>query len=66
MVKSNISKGARIGNGANPMHKIKMIGNDLKLDDGIGTYGKDGHGVPVGVGQPTLLMDGITMGGTNI
>ena len=55
-----------IGNGANAMHKIKMIGNDLKLDEGIGTCGKDGQGVPVGVGQPTLLMDGITIGGTNI
>ena len=52
--------------GANAMHKIKMIGNDLKLDEGIGTCGKDGQGVPVGVGQPTLLMDGITIGGTNI
>ncbi len=60
-------KGATlIGNGADAMNKIKMIGNDLKLDDGIGTCGKDGQGVPVGVGQPTLLMDGITIGGTNI
>ena len=68
MVKLSIQiKGATLfGNGANAMQKIKMIGNDLKLDEGIGTCGKDGQGVPVGVGQPTLLMDGITIGGTNI
>ena len=41
-----------------------MIGNDLKLDEGIGTCGKNGQGVPVGVGQPSLLMEGITIGGT--
>lgn len=65
-IKFPIKGATLIGNGANAMHKIKMIGNDLKLDDGIGTCGKDGQGVPVGVGQPTLLMDGITIGGTNI
>ena len=65
-IKYPIKGATLIGNGANAMHKIKMIGNDLKLDDGIGTCGKDGQGVPVGVGQPTLLMDGITIGGTNI
>ena len=53
-----------IGNGPDAMNRVKMIGNDLKLDDGIGTCGKDGQGVPVGVGQPTLLMEGITIGGT--
>ncbi|HJU15344.1 MAG TPA: metalloprotease TldD [Stellaceae bacterium] len=58
-------KGATlIGNGPDAMTKVKMIGNDLKLDDGIGTCGKDGQGVPVGVGQPTLLIDGLTVGGT--
>jgi TldD protein len=58
-------KGATlIGNGPDALTKISMIGNDLKLDDGIGTCGKDGQGVPVGVGQPTLRMDGLTVGGT--
>jgi TldD protein len=58
-------KGATlIGNGPDALRKIAMIGNDLKLDDGIGTCGKDGQGVPVGVGQPTLRMDGLTVGGT--
>ena len=41
-----------------------MIGNDMTLDPGIGTCGKDGQGVPVGVGQPTLRIDGLTVGGT--
>jgi TldD protein len=58
-------KGATIiGNGPDALTKISMIGNDLKLDDGIGVCGKDGQGVPVGVGQPTLRMDGLTIGGT--
>ena len=46
------------------MKNISMIGNDMKLDDGVGTCGKDGQGVPVGVGQPTLKISGITVGGT--
>jgi TldD protein len=58
-------KGATlIGNGPDALTKITMIGNDLALDDGIGTCGKDGQGVPVGVGQPSLRMDGLTVGGT--
>ncbi len=58
-------KGAMlIGNGPTDLNRISMIGNDLKLDDGIGTCGKNGQGVPVGVGQPTLRIDGITVGGT--
>jgi TldD protein len=58
-------KGAMlIGNGPTDLNRVKMIGNDLQLDTGIGTCGKDGQGVPVGVGQPTLLMERITVGGT--
>ncbi len=58
-------KGAMlIGNGPTDLNKVSMIGNDLELDSGIGTCGKNGQGVPVGVGQPTLRMDGITVGGT--
>jgi TldD protein len=58
-------KGAMlIGNGPTDLHRISMIGNDLTLDEGIGTCGKNGQGVPVGVGQPTLRMDRITVGGT--
>ena len=59
-------KGATlIGNGPDALTKVRMIGNDLQFDDGVGTCGKDGQGVPVGVGQPTLRMDGITVGGTD-
>jgi TldD protein len=58
-------KGAMlIGNGPTDLNRISMIGNDLELDPGIGTCGKNGQGVPVGVGQPTLRMDRITVGGT--
>jgi TldD protein len=58
-------KGAMlIGNGPTDLHRISMIGNDMRLDEGIGTCGKNGQGVPVGVGQPTLRMDRITVGGT--
>jgi TldD protein len=59
-------KGATlIGNGPDALTKVTMIGNDLRLDDGIGTCGKDGQSVPVGVGQPTLRIDGLTVGGTS-
>ncbi len=58
-------KGATlIGNGPEAMKKVRMIGNDLKLDTGVGTCGKAGQSIPAGVGQPTLLMDGLTVGGT--
>src|SRR5215468_535262 len=58
-------KGAMlIGNGPSDLHRVTMVGNDLELDTGIGTCGKNGQGVPVGVGQPTLRMDRITVGGT--
>jgi len=58
-------KGATlIGNGPDVLTKVSMIGNDMKLDPGIGTCGKAGQGVPVGVGQPTLKLSGLTVGGT--
>jgi TldD protein len=58
-------KGATlIGNGPDVMNRVSMVGNDLKLDAGIGVCGKDGQSIPVGVGQPTLRIDGLTVGGT--
>jgi TldD protein len=58
-------KGATlIGNGPDALTRVTMIGNDLKLDSGVGTCGKEGQSVPVGVGQPTMLIDGLTVGGT--
>lgn len=60
-------KGATlIGNGPDCLTKVSMIGNDMALDPGVGTCGKDGQGVPVGVGQPTLRLDGLTVGGTAV
>jgi TldD protein len=53
-----------IGNGPESMTRVAMVGNDLKLDSGVGVCGKDGQSVPVGVGQPTLRIDGLTVGGT--
>ena len=59
-------KGATlIGNGPDALTRVSMIGNDLALDAGIGTCGKEGQSVPVGVGQPTLRIDGLTVGGTS-
>jgi TldD protein len=58
-------KGATlIGNGPDALTRVMMIGNDLALDTGVGTCGKEGQSVPVGVGQPTLRIDGLTVGGT--
>jgi len=58
-------KGATIiGNGPDALTKVEMIGSDLELDAGIGTCGKNGQGVPVGVGQPTIKISGLTIGGT--
>jgi TldD protein len=59
-------KGATlIGNGPDALTRVSMVGNDLALDSGIGTCGKEGQSVPVGVGQPTLRIDGLTIGGTS-
>ena len=60
-------KGATlIGNGPDALTRVKAIGNDLELDPGVGTCGKNGQGVPVGVGQPTLRIDALTVGGTGV
>jgi len=59
-------KGATlIGNGPDVLTKVSMIGNDLAMDKGVGVCGKAGQSVPVGVGQPTLKIDGLTVGGTD-
>ncbi|MEO1888727.1 MAG: metalloprotease TldD [Cycloclasticus sp.] len=59
-------KGATlIGNGPDVLTKVSMVGNDLEFDSGVGTCGKEGQSVPVGVGQPTLKIDGLTVGGTH-
>ena len=59
-------KGATlIGNGPEIMTRISMVGTDLALDAGVGVCGKEGQSVPVGVGQPTLRIDQVTVGGTN-
>ena len=59
-------KGATlIGNGPDVLKHVSMLGNDLQLDPGVGTCGKEGQSVPVGVGQPTMLIDELTVGGTN-
>ena len=58
-------KGATlVGNGPDALTRVSMIGNDMQLDSGVGTCGKEGQSVPVGVGQPTLRIDGLTVGGT--
>jgi TldD protein len=58
-------KGATlVGNGPDALTRVSMIGNDMALDPGVGTCGKEGQSVPVGVGQPTLRIDGLTVGGT--
>ena len=60
-------KGATlIGSGPDVLTRVSMVGNDLAFDDGVGTCGKEGQSVPVGVGQPTLRIDGLTVGGTRV
>ena len=58
-------KGATlIGSGPEVLKRVKLVGNDSKMDTGTGTCGKDGQSVPVGVGQPTMLVENLTVGGT--
>ena len=60
-------KGATlIGSGPDVLTRVSLVGNDLELDEGVGTCGKEGQSVPVGVGQPTLRIDSITVGGTRV
>ncbi|HLA74889.1 MAG TPA: metalloprotease TldD [Gammaproteobacteria bacterium] len=60
-------KGATlIGNGPDVLKRVSMVGNDMQLDTGVGTCGKEGQSVPVGVGQPTMRIDGLTVGGTGV
>lgn len=63
-IKEPVKGATLIGNGPEVLTKVSMVGNDLELDSGIGVCGKEGQSVPVGVGQPTLLIDDITVGGT--
>lgn len=64
---TNPIKGATlIGNGPDVLKRVKAIGNDMALDDGVGTCGKDGQSVPVGVGQPSMLIQNLTVGGTEV
>ena len=59
-------KGATIiGNGPDVLTRVSMVGNDMALDSGVGMCGKDGQSVPVGVGQPTIKIDELTVGGTS-
>jgi TldD protein len=62
-IKHPIKGATLIGDGPSVLTRVKMVGNDLKLDEGVGTCGKDGQSVPVGVGQPTLYVSGLTVGG---
>ncbi|MEL6794963.1 MAG: metallopeptidase TldD-related protein, partial [Pseudomonadota bacterium] len=60
----NPVKGATlIGDGPSALNRVRIVADDMAMDPGIGTCGKNGQGVPVGVGQPTLLIDGLTVGG---
>jgi TldD protein len=63
-VTSPVKGATLIGNGPDALTRVVLIGNDMALDSGVGTCGKEGQSVPVGVGQPTLRIDGLTVGGT--
>ena len=63
-VKEPVKGATLIGNGPDVLTRVSMIGNNMEMDPGIGTCGKEGQGVPVGVGQPTIRIDGLTVGGT--
>lgn len=65
-ITSPIKGATLIGNGPDALTKVKMIGNDMRLDSGVGVCGKEGQSVPVGVGQPTLRIDGLTIGGAQL
>ncbi len=65
-ITSPIKGATLIGNGPDALTKVRGVGNDMALDDGIGTCGKAGQSVPVGVGQPSMLIDGLTVGGTQV
>ena len=65
-ITSPIKGATLIGAGDEVLHQISMVGDDLKLDPGVGVCGKDGQSVPVGVGQPSLKVDMLTVGGTQI
>jgi len=64
-VTSPVKGATLIGNGPEAMNQVSMVGNDLALDTGVGVCGKEGQSVPVGVGQPTLRIDRLTVGGTS-
>ena len=63
-ITNNVKGATLIGHGPEVLTKVSMVGNNLELDSGVGTCGKDGQSVPVGVGQPTIRVDGLTVGGT--
>ena len=65
-ITSPIKGATLIGSGFEVLKKVEFVGNDLKMDPGIGTCGKNGQGVPVGVAQPSILIDKMTVGGTKL
>ncbi len=64
MLGAPVKEAILIGNGPDVLTKVSAVGNDMSLDPGIGTCGKAGQSVPAGVGQPTIGIDGLTVGGT--